>query len=250
MMRLMVNRIIFESLNTTTQLADDLVQMELDSQESVRNIMVSADTRDYQSDDNNDGPETDTNVPKLRRSNVLDTSLGVVMSKERCDMLKSLKLQSQQDKQAKESSRAAKSIELAAKINKLTNKKQQLIAQYSGKPYNILLGELKLVKTVNDLQEIYMCLAISDGKIKKSNLNRELLEEEICRLYYVDITKEPNYMQNLPSIPVQRRAASSSNDSRTVMIESVPLPLVNLNSHARSANNSHGTRSLFSNKNK
>jgi len=78
-----------------------------------------------------------------------------------------------------------------------------------------------------------------------------LLEEEICRLYYVDITKEPNYMQNLPSIPVQRRAASSSNDSRTVMIESVPLPLVNLiNSHARSVNNRHGTRSLFSNKNK
>jgi hypothetical protein len=53
----------------------------------------------------------------------------------------------------------------------------------------------------------------------------------------------------LPSIPVQRRAASSSNDSRTVMKESAPFPLVSINNHERSVNNSHGTRSLFSNKN-
>ena len=136
------------------------------------------------------------------------------MSMERCNQLQSFKLQLQQEKDAKESSRLQKSNDLAAKINKLTNKKQQLIAQYSGKPYNVLLGELKLVKTVTALQEIYQSLAISDNKIKQSNLTRELLEEEICKLYFIDIRKEPNYMNaavilssqhKLPSIPVQRR---------------------------------------------
>ncbi len=50
--------------------------------------------------------------------------------------------------------------------------------------------------------------------------------------------------QKLPSIPVQRRAASSSNDSRTLMKESVPFPLVSINNHERSVNNSHGVMEL------
>ena len=255
---LMVNKVIHESLNDTTQLPDNIVQMELDSQNSVRNILVSNDIRDYESD-TDDGPETDTNTTKRRRSSGLDTSSGVVMSIAKCDKLTLLRLEAQQDKDAKEINRLQKSSDLAAKINHLTNKKQQLIAQYYGKPYNVLLGELKLVRTITELQDIYQSLAITDGKIKKSNLNRDLLEEEICKLYYIDIRKEPDYknvavisssQQILPSIPVQRRVASSSHDSGTAMKESVPFPSVSINNHERSVNNSHGTRSLFSSKNK
>lgn len=251
---LMVNTVIRESLNVTTQLPADVVQREIDSQNSVRNIFVSNDIRHYDESESDEGPETETSTTKRKRSGVLDTSSGVVMSKAKCDQLELLKSASIKEKEVKENNKLTKSIDLAARINQLTNKKYQLIAQYYNKPYNVLLGELKLIKNVGELHDIYQSLAISnDGKIKKSNLTRGLLEEEICKIYYVNIRKELNYkndavessssQQNLTSLPRQRQVVSSHDNNTSLVKESVSLPLVL--GHQRSINNSHGTRSLF-----